>query len=822
MYQLIEWIKVQAAKIDSYQLRTQVLNGIKTDKFSLLQTLNHYNTARPLILALKAHGAKHLVKLFSEADHEVLEAFIQVIDKDYLITLAQFFLIKTNEALETVSRPVLIEILQQPDLAGQLARALKTAESNATSLMVDGFLMSATETLENEQKRFPRLKQFLLNYPFEISAEALFLLHNLSAPRNSSTADSNAYIEILNLALSRMKLSQQKIFFKQLDEPNLLFLTDLCLQAIASENLEQGKQLLLFIVTQSKYLDAKSQDSLRKRLNKLDNYLFDNSQIPSTPANKSALESLLNSPRWIAGASLGELQRLSTRFAFASSMDLRSSTKITASTERPLRTKLFNTQRYLHDLALDHALPGKALQNKKLCLTHYSMQANVEELLTQLEEHCAGDTTYGEQALIKLYNFYHTQQNRFRVDLLYRAINLAYKTPQKIGNSENIILSWAKQYAPELGIDDSFLQRKSHQWVYNSAQKKIGFLNQANQVICFVEGEPVSLVDANSQFIDRSLYTDSNQVLGRLDAHGQLKTADPVTQNLSAFLLAKVPPADLQASSLGLKLLIEHVLFENTLSVLYQNLPTNNGDFQQAWCERQLVNYIEQTPDELRLETMDSITKYLGEDSLFYLLANCKCKKNATLLFYALLDDEKRRSLLLNGAKAADFQQFLKRHDVATTLMNYLAYSYDKPWFVEGLRQFAHYVNKEKLPNVLSNALKQFADYAKNKPHAQLAMNMSLQVLSSGEETTTLILRDFVKVPLKGEIVKEENSELAAVMSYFNADHLIHSIKILNRSSNWLENSLYRFVLLLLTYQHNTLFASSTSWSTEALNELGI
>lgn len=823
----------------------------------LTQQLIDFRDALPIISALKQQGAYELITILNTADEQSLRAFARLTKDRDLSALVDVFLVKNSKELDSINRNLLFQFLRQPNLSGWLSRFLESLENRAHLIMSIRFLMITLDST-NSQLQLSPLRHLLKEYPFPIDLKGSWSLiewynelsHDLSSSMN------NEFITLIFEVIKRMSTSSQSEFIKGLNQQHVLLIIEKCLEGAVSNNLDHQQtcnNLLFILLSQSNLVNIKSQspptaqfykELLKRRLGQVDSYLFNSPELEAlakeiTGINSTKLDlndhwlkTLLTSPRFIAASNPEVLKLLSDRYKLLILLfNQTDSTELSfQSTEQsPIFEQINDSFMQINKDMMHHPETMEILLAKKSRLIKYAIDTHINTLFANTETLCEQqkdkDSQTAHKALAVLYRYYRNSLTHLRTDLLFRAIEYAYQKVQEqsidLDSRPSLVASWFKRFIPDQVFDEKVLHRLQSLWLYNSAGQKIAYLNEANEVLAFVEDEPHLLGNTDSLQIDEPLYDDQKTMIGFITETGQLRSARIVQRNTCAELLALVPEKELEQSGNGLELMIQNVLFENSIEHMYE---CTISDSKRAWLEKQCTQAVKILKTRLAPDAWTVLVKKLNEESLFLLLPNIQNKANATQLFHSLLNHDKTRDILFSGLYEADFHQFLRNHNVASCFAGYLAHFYDRPWFAEGLLKFAQYAKKYKKETLFSEALSLLNKEVNSATQLE-QYNLVLTNLISSEACTEIILKKFINDTSRTAVQLVVNYELSNVVPYFHKQHLIAALHHLNKTSYWEESTQYRLMLHILNSQHNKLFAapvtSPQAWQSGELIELG-
>lgn len=812
--------------------------------------LNDFKDAWPIIKALQEQGANELIQVLDKADEHSLKALARLNkDSDFSVLLSTF-LVKNSKDLEQTNRNRLIQFLRQPDFTGWFSRYLDSFIKRSTEIMSLRLLFLTYSPAANELDKVAELRACIDAYPFPIHIETMWVICNYyqtQLQQNLYSTTSNSFILLLHDVLKKMSLTTQIQFVKGLNPELYLLIVDFCLNRCVKGPLEEQQiymNLLYLFCSESVVPNNECHELIKIRLLQQDAYLFESPQLEELAKSVQAksketldpvfggswIKQLITSPSFVAACSSHILKHLTERYSlFCLTLNAVDYSKLISS---------FNTnelQEHLQRINLKLGISteeNEVVLAKQFKLLKIGIERHVSALLFQLEEQCnqlSQDQSTTQKALQTLYSYYGLIYPSLRFDLLVRAIDSNYQEDidsNFVDNEQKQVLQRFKSSCSSLTETASELQRKKEVCLYNSAGQKIGFVKESNEAITFVEDEPV-LLSATSVQDNEPVYDETCKLIGYLTESGQFKSKDGIQKELCARILAMTPEIELEKSSSGLELLIQNVLFENTLDVLYGCSDGTESSGKHQWLERRIAASLQGLQRTIHSTTINSLISNFSDEGTFYSLAVTQHKANAIQIFHSILNHDKKRELLFSGLYEADFHQFLDRHNVVFCLAEYMAKHYDKPWFAEGLSRFAYYGKKHRIDNMLSDSLDLlFKNSCQCKSDVTRFDALIKQFIDS-ETCAALVLKEFLND--RGNTREQEmnNPEIDRVAQFFYKKHIVDVIQKLNKTSFWGSTAQYALLLYILDRRHSALFAmsevnlpSQEAWKSNELNQL--
>ncbi|MCL9684516.1 hypothetical protein [Legionella maioricensis] len=784
----------------------------------LTERLIIYRGAWPIIVALKTQGIYDLIQILDSANEQTLRSFASLDQGGDVALLVDTFLTKNNKELEAIDRTRLVHFLRRPDLTRWFTEYIESLVSQASHIMSLKLLRLAFTPCTNELNKLAEIKALLADYPFFLHREAMqavIYFYYAKLKKEPFSAVNGAFISLFYELIKRTDLTIQSELVLSLNQECFFFIIEQGLVGMTSPDLtsqQACKSLLFLLCSETAVPDKPYRDLIKRRLQQLDPYLFDTPEIfelakeiltassvaPQGGGCDLCIETLLASPRFVAASTPKVLKQLSDRY-------LALTTVLDQEEYGPLIESLKKYFGKDDELAIqEYLLNKKQLEGGGEHLVH-ALWMQFEALCQQQKAH--GEET-AERALEVLYRYYGQTVPHLRTDLLLRAVDSIYRP------LTNDIT----------GLDVA--QRKETSLYYPRGQK-IGFVNEANEAMAFLAGEVVLLSSTGLIPANEPLLDEQGSIIGYLTESGQIRSADLVQKNASAQLLAMVPEKDLEQSPEGLELLIQNVLDEDSLEALYGSAPLSLDRAKYLWLAQRISTAVRETEYPISSSTFNSLVNHHPDDMLFSLLATMKHEANARSLFHAILNDDKKREILLKGLFASEVEGFLDHHDAVTCLADYMTHYHDKPWFAKGLLCFADYAKKQKKHTLLSDALAQLTRESNKEKQRGELVDAVLKSLIGAEDSARVVLQEFLQDRSETPVQQLKSPEIKKVTQYFYKRHLVVALQVLNETAHWQNSSLYKLVLHLLDTQHEQLFSSKEfnftveePWQKNELNDL--
>ncbi|KTD52956.1 hypothetical protein [Legionella quateirensis] len=834
------------------------VEGIDNSAFSsqICNQLKDFSEAWPVITALQKQGPDELIQVLEQSSEPSLRALARLNHDPNVQILLDVFFSNNNKELEAIKRNSLFQFLRQPDFSGWFTRYLDSYVNQATDMMSLRFLLLIFSPGTNELDKLTELRASIDAYPFPLHLETLWAICSYyQSAFDPDTSVALPFIMMIHDLLKKMDSETQIEFLNGLNPIQYFLIVDYCLKNTIQGGMEEHQmfmELLFLFCYESSVPDKQCLMLIQNRLIQPEDILFKTHQIPtsakSLPAKSvlktegcfggSMIEQLLVSADFVATSSSELLKQLIDRYTLLSLTlsQTEFNKNILVSDESNSNTAEFKEHlKRINLRLLKQSEPNEDWLAKRFKTLKMCIEYRVNALLFQLEEHANQRINqgkeHGEQALRVLYNYYSQMYPSLRFDLLIRAIETHYQKVREsvtiLSNDPNQTLQSFNLYGSQVTIERVDLERKRDIGLYNSVGQKIGFINDTNEAITYVNEEPLPLIQTGAVQENEPLFDQSGRVIGYLSESGQVRSAGQFQKEFSVRILGTTPELILDKSPAGLALLLQHVLFENSLNVFYGLEGVTAGSPKVQWFERRMSTTVEHLAKDINPATLESIVNHFSDDEVFGLLANIRHKTNAIQLFHSILNHDKKRAQLFSGLYEADVHQFLGRHNVVWCLAEYMAKYYDKPWFAEGLSRFAFYAKKNKLDNVLSDSLALLFKELGSSDTKAGKFDALLHQLIVSEDCAALVLKEFLNDRSLTAVQQVKNPEISRVTQYFNKKHLVATIPVLNKTSFWEGTAQYKFVLHVLEQQHAVLFpkaetpsSAKVAWQKSELDEL--
>lgn len=676
---------------------------------------------------------------------------------------------------------------------------------------------------ENNITRSLALKKYLLEHQHELLMPALQQWIESWIPLVMSdllSQEVRSFIMNFNLVLQQMDKSSQIALMNGLSQD---FLTNLLEHGLSGIHGDQPQQVqacrqILNTITSSAHSENSALNYLIKhRLTREDLQLLGDSNLialaqeiltkqafDDTTSDGIWIQRLLTSPRFMAVCNypkrlIDQYCALSTclkQEEFDNLTQFHSKLRFAESHQK-------NLQALEKELIL-HGDRREALLAKKERLLKFRAKDAVRALLNELEEHCfelqKRDPSTANAALNNLYQFYNEELCTLRSDLLFRVANFTYElTMRERGDlirTQSTLLQWVEKELPHFNFTQSELSRKTSLNLYDQQGKKIGFVDESNHCLTFIQHEPVSLLKKDGITPGYILYDKQRSRLGTLQASGLLIHDNVFQHHTSALLVGKMPIEKL-ANSAALDLLMQDIFIENSLDTLYEASASN--PIKQAWVHKQVLQRVAKK-QRLEPDFTDSLLQHHTLTELLVLMSKASNPTLSMDLFEAILaHEDKRRQLFSRGLDAHLLKAFQHMGGRAT-LAAFLQKNHEEAWFHQGLSLFAAYSKKIHNPGLLAESLEEIQQHKEFDP--------LLKTLIRDSRHASIVL-EFIHYPDQISMQKASCPASKKLASFFAKHHLLEALIHLNKSADWKNNKQYRLLLMIFQEEHARLFPKS-------------
>ncbi|CEK10896.1 ankyrin repeat domain-containing protein [Legionella hackeliae] len=547
------------------------------------------------------------------------------------------------------------------------------------------------------------------------------------------------------------------------------------------------------------------------------------------------IQRLLTSPRFIAASTPATIQALIDRYRFIS---LTLKQDEFEHLNHWIKTKLAFYEHHKESLSrvekslLTDPKRLEHLLKKRERLLSFRADDSIRALLNQLEDNCielkSTEAELADSALDVLYAHYNNSLTGLRSDFLFKVadfvVSRVSRSKGDIEVAQDTLLKWLTSYLPHKNFEQTELIRKSHVSIYNAEGVQIGFVNEANQAMTFIDDTPSSLLELKGICPGIPLYDDARCLMGTLTYTGEVKRENLFQKNTSALLVAKVPTEQLSKSPAALELLMTDIFTENTLESLY----TNTEVEKHPWLEEQIQTHSIDAKKLIHADNLQIIVQKQSAKTLFSMLENMKHKENAEQLFEIMLNDDNKRPELFSTEYRQSIFAFFKHGNLQKIFANYLQNHYNNPWFNQGLQLFSQFAQNENQPELLSSSLQLLNERTfTQKQITESTYDAVLTTLLNSEENTQILWKAFLN-GTEGASIKEIDTHLADDLTgFFYKHHCMPLIKAVNEQKSWSQSSQYRLLLLIFAKQRQQIFqqnelrySEKLAWSSAELKQV--
>ncbi|KTD20802.1 Dot/Icm T4SS effector [Legionella lansingensis] len=812
------------------------------------------------VLNLSTFELSELLTIFYETKEEILNQFVAFCSSPQLFDIRNI----ATYVLEAKRQQIPLDILksQNPlafgeDLSLWLQHKLEAIEKQAIHAMsyrvIEAGLLREREPVGS---RLAALDSVIEEYHVSPSAKAFNLL--ISSYSNllqaNPSMESRSFLLSLSNLMKKMNVETINEAISQMPSPLVEHLVAHCLAGLNSDDPshDHACRLLLTNFCQLQSTSNKQMlEQIKCQLGQQDLSLLGESSLVAIAqdilrANESDLmdmtfsgiwiQRLLTSPRFVAASNPQVIKALLDRYRLIS---LTLKQDEFDQLNHWLKTKLaFHEHHQQSMIRLEKSItvsdPKRReyfLQKRKRLL-EFRADDSIRALLTQLEDQCIAEKQsnpeMAEAALDVLYTHYNNSLTSLRSDFLFKVadfiVGRVSRNKGDLEKAQDTLLKWLSYYLPHKNFEQTELTRKTHVTLHDAEGTQIGFLNEGNHAMTFIEDEPRSLLEVHGSYAGMPLYDDTRCLIGYLTSSGEVKRENLFQKETSALLIAKVPAEQLSKSPAALELLMTDVFTENTLGQLYANSEAD----KHAWIEEQISAHLTDTKKIIHKDNLVVIVQKHSANDTFSLLEKMKSKDNAAQLFEAILDDEVQRDELFDSKRQNAVFSFFAHNSIEQLLANYLLKYHTAPWFKNGLQLFANFAHTHSQPELLSNALTVLQKRTFiQKNITETTYDTILNSLIGSEACSKIIWNSFLN-GRDDTTIDQIDSKLGENLSgFFWKHHCIPLIKSVNEQKDWSRSSQYRMLLLILAKQRKQIFQETElrysekfAWSSPELQQV--
>lgn len=802
--------------LDAYShLDAAVLRKDTKNKLDLLLQ------ALPIIQAIEERGAHHLVDIIQDSNKATLSALSHLIPDTDWRPLFELFL--ANPELDLARRSYLIDFLRPDNSSKHVSNLLAYFNEQASYCLSLYLLLDMSSVPLNHENQFLALLAFLKHYPFSVQEQVLWtwaLMHQGHLQGRTPWVDS--FILVLDRLFNQLEPSAYHSALKGMDTVYLNMLIEYCLyqHSHLSNNNNQSlyQRVLFFICSNLSLLDDAFIHKTRETLYLEDEFIFDK---------------LVQDIALSGSAYIKTLQLRYHAFILSHPQDKIAELILSAGTANPFRF-LINSRLRLLQAQLEAAPNERRLLRQRDQLIDWSIERCFPLLLNNLAHYCSEtlQNTQAECVTSHLFRYYTERSNNLRVDVLLRAIEYSYPNVQDLQEGSpfhQVLGGWFHQY---LKADDWLRLQQTHlddyALLYNEGGVATAFIDERNQVWSYIDEQPVIVTSKGLSPLDNIFYDKKADPFGSVSESGYFHALG-IQKNFSALLLASVPCADLEYSLSSLDLLINHLLFENTVALLYASIEqqTEEGRSKWGWIEQHISRILVGKDTSCSIEVMHAVVTFFNEDALLSLMCQIKNKAQALGFFAAVLAYEPVRSKFFAQMHHSKFAPFLHQH-APDSLSHYLG-SHHQPWFVDGLLGFARY-NKKYRKNakefLLCQALNIISEHGAGHSDQPDSINTIIIKLFSRRHSAYIIYHHFLGVDKAIPFHELYAPGLDQFVQYCSKAHALELIRQIKTEGFSADDPRCNLVFSILFKQQERLFCSkiemqsNLDWSADDINSL--
>ncbi|ASQ45733.1 hypothetical protein [Legionella clemsonensis] len=811
------------------------------------------------VLSLSDFNPTDLLTTFYEADEERLAQFIQLCAQAQLMDLksiAAYVLTGKQQQMPLKILAMQNNLSLPKESSVWLQQRLEVLEAYSTKVI--SFKLLKAGLLSNEGStcaKLEKLNQIIDEHVSTPSPAAItILVASYSAVlQKKPTAESRAFVISLSHLLNTMGAKHTNEALSQITPETTEQLVAHCLAGLNSDDSSYDiacRTLLTKLCQLQSSSNPHVLNTIKMQLGQQDLTLLADQQLReiaidilggnSTDLNLLTadgvwIQRLLTSPRFIAASTPTVIQTLIERYRFIS---LTLKQDEFEHLNQWLKTKLAFYEHHQEMLSrvekslLSDPKRLEHLLKKRERLLSFRADDSIRALLNQLEDNCTdlkkNEPELADAALSVLYTHYNSSLISLRSDFLFKVadfvVSRALRNKGDIDIAQNTLSKWLTHYLPYKNFEQLELTRKSNVTIYNAEGEKIGFVNEANQAMTFIDDIPCSLLKLSSVYPGMALYDENRCQMGTLTMTGELKRENLFQKNTSALLVAKVPTLQLSQSPAALELLMTDIFTENTLEVLYSNCEPE----KHSWLELQIHTHMAEAKKPVPKENLQVIVKNLSSEMLFSLLQTITLIENAEQLFEAILQDDTRRHELFKLEHQQAIFAFFKQGNSKKIFADYLQNHYQKPWFKDGFQLFAQFAQEENQSQLLGASLQLLQERCfEQKLVTEISYDALLTTLVSSEDYANILWKVFLHAS-ETTAIKEVEGQLAdSLTGFFYKHHCMPLVKAVNEQKHWSQSTQYRLLLLILTKQRQQIFqkqelrySEKLSWSSAELKEM--
>ncbi|QRN03903.1 hypothetical protein GH742_08475 [Legionella sp. MW5194] len=798
------------------------------DQFLLLR-----RAASPVILALNA--------LLSDNLFFDLDVLLRCLEKIPVATLEQFkaycALCHQRDLmliLDYVIESKLLQLPLKPENAPPvnplsaavdfwLKESLNSLEKQAARALSCSALISGFDLKAHPVSELKRLNQVIAanDVPLDAKTLAIFISAATDSLEKSSPDGITDFILTLNELLSAHRILIVTEMINQLPPAAITSLTTRCLAGLNSNDkaITQASRNIMTLLCQCASQSEENLAIIKANLGAQDLSLLGDEQLikmaehvlkqergtlAESTLNGVWIQRLLTSPQFIAVSTPEAIHALLERYRFLS-LTLKQAEFEQLNAH--IKSQMVFFKHHAAKLAeVDEQMTANAslrarLLEKRQRLLQFRADDSIRALLMQLEDACFAlrkdDPNMANAALNVLYAHYNASLSSLRSDWLFKVADFVFEqsaaSKGDLALAQNTFLGWLQKYLPHKNFEQSELARKQSVLLYDVTGKEIGFINEANQAMTFVDDIPKPLIELRGYSAGISFYDNNRYTLGVLLPSGEVKRTNLFQKETSALLLAKVPVEQLSATTATMELLLADAINEESLARLYQESDTK----KLAWIKQQVEAYAKKTNKPLPRGFFELLVLEHDPETSFNLLATMPLSQNSHSLFQTILEQEGSREQLFSNERTPVFQAYLDKHDPVVILADFLEKHHAKPYFAQGLQAFADYADSHKQRDILVRALTCLQEKRQKNAVLDKQWDTLMTALIAKENIARLVWRAFLDADINSPL-ESLDSRLSGLTSFFQRAHCTPVIAAVNRLKIAELSTSYQYRLLLL------------------------
>ena len=634
---------------------------------------------------------------------------------------------------------------------------------------------------------------------------------------------------VIALTLSQADIYTQIQYIKSRTQDQILRLVRICLDQITHQNTDYTfyfRKLLTRLLHLSSYdrsdclasvkMTLGSQDmSLLKAptlKNMAEHILSDSKETPMDHVyNGVWIQRLLSNLAFVAEANTADLDKLIERYRFIS-LTLKQEELATISTYQIYLSRLnalINT---------DVSSRRQFWITKRENLLKFRADDAIRELLNQLENICnemshGSEGNVAKKAKTVLSTYYLESLASARTDGLFKLNHWIYKhTLWKKGDlaiAQSTIRTWLSTHLYHHHFIRIELENRPHNGIlYNQNGVEIGFLDEHNEGIGFINSTPLPLIKIPGIKAGNLFYNQHGELLGTLTSENTIQLCNVFQQDTSITILTQLSEETLAESPEACKFLAYHLLQESNLTTLYQQASQVPDTNKLAWIETLLHSTLNDIKTTLTESLFEMLVEHHDPKKLIPLLNQMPNIHNRKRLFLACVKDRNYLLQLSRQTLCSHLYQFLDSQNVSELLAECLIFTQESPALNQLLLVFGLYPKQNQRFNFLEVVHHCFDLIEKRSIPAETKTTLFNRLVQN-KETAVILFQYYLTVP----------QAIAAFAQFFNKESLMQLLTDLNQTPLDVSDPRYHFVIIALTQENNALmpdeelrYSSQHSW----------